>query len=159
MLSLVAISVLWSGCNQVKKQDDARFDEKPDVAQRFKVHWPPRDPSSDEYHEEPSLLNGNLRVFETSDDGATSLKLQIVLTRDDTEASRRRWNRDLAFPEYDWMSKVRVWDSEKKWLWPNLPFLLRAEGIKRVERYGGVDPGKGVDNDYAAVLVRAIEKL
>src|SRR6185295_12514138 len=27
-------------------------------------------------------------------------------------------------------------------------------GIERVERYGGVDPSKGVDNDFAAVLIR-----
>ena len=27
-------------------------------------------------------------------------------------------------------------------------------GKERVDRYGGVDPGKGIDNDFAAVLIR-----
>ena len=47
-----------------------------------------------------------------------------------------------------------VWDADKRWLWPNLAYLLRFHGIERVERYGGVDPSKGVDNDFAAVLIR-----
>jgi hypothetical protein len=60
----------------------------------------------------------------------------------------------LAFSEYDWMRYVRVWDADLRWLWPNLPYLLRMHGRERVDRYGGVDPGKGVDNDFAAVLIR-----
>ena len=54
------------------------------------------------------------------------------------------------------MSRVRVWDDDRKWLWPNLPYLLRAYGIEREQRYGGVDPGKGVDNDFAAVVVKPV---
>jgi hypothetical protein len=52
------------------------------------------------------------------------------------------------------MSRVRVWDTDDKWLWPNLSYLLRLHGEERIDRYGGVDPGKGVDNDFAAVLIR-----
>jgi hypothetical protein len=63
----------------------------------------------------------------------------------------------LTFPEYDWMRYVRVWDVEQRWLWPNLAYLLRLHGTERVERYGGVDPGKGVDNDFAAVLIREFD--
>ena len=55
------------------------------------------------------------------------------------------------------MAQVRVWDRDGKWLWPNLPYLLRAHGEERVERYGGVDPGKGIDNDFAAVLIRPLK--
>jgi len=56
------------------------------------------------------------------------------------------------------MSKVRVWDDEDKWLWPNLPYLLRAHGINREQRYGGVDPGKGVDNDFAAIVAKPLDR-
>ena len=80
--------------------------------------------------------------------------IRIVLRRAPDEAGREFWNARLAFPEYDWMSSVRVWDTEHRWLWPNLACLLRLHGKERVERYGGVDPGKGVDNDFAAVLIR-----
>jgi hypothetical protein len=52
------------------------------------------------------------------------------------------------------MRYVRVWDVDQRWLWPNLSYLLRLHGTERVERYGGVDPGKGVDKDLAAVLIR-----
>jgi hypothetical protein len=52
------------------------------------------------------------------------------------------------------MRYVRVWDTNNQWLWPNLPYLLRLYGRERIERYGGWDPGKNVDNDFAAVLIR-----
>ena len=55
------------------------------------------------------------------------------------------------------MRRLRVWDVDEKWLWPNLSYLLRVHGKNRIERYGGVDPGKGVDNDFAAVLIRAYD--
>ncbi|HEY5912455.1 MAG TPA: hypothetical protein VJA21_17775 [Verrucomicrobiae bacterium] len=80
------------------------------------------------------------------------------MSRPSDEAGREFWNSRLAFPEYDWMRYVRVWDKENRWLWPNLPYLLRLHGIERVERYGGVDPGKGVDNDFAAVLIRKYDE-
>ena len=50
--------------------------------------------------------------------------------------------RSWRFPQYDWMQYVRVWDADHRWLWPNLPYLLRLHGIERVERYGGIDPGE-----------------
>ena len=50
-----------------------------------------------------------------------------------------------------------LWDVDEKWLWPNLPYLLRVRGQNRIERYGGVDPGKDEDNDFAAVLIRAYD--
>jgi hypothetical protein len=31
---------------------------------------------------------------------------------------------------------------------------LRIHGAEREDRYGGVDPGAGKDNDFAAVLIR-----
>lgn len=55
------------------------------------------------------------------------------------------------------MRYVRVWDTDNRWLWPNLPYLLRLHGIERAERYGGIDSGKGVDNDFAAVLIRKFD--
>lgn len=55
------------------------------------------------------------------------------------------------------MDEVRIWDSNSLWQWPNLPFLLRRHGQERVERYGGVDPVKLVDNDFAAVLIRSFD--
>jgi hypothetical protein len=76
------------------------------------------------------------------------------LVRASDEAGREFWNSRLAFSEYDWMRYVRVWDADNRWLWPNLAYLLRLHGIERVERYGGVDPGKGVDDDFAGVLIR-----
>ena len=54
------------------------------------------------------------------------------------------------------MKAVRVWDARNQWLWPNLAYLLKLSGLERVERYGGVDPEKGVDNDFSALLIRKI---
>jgi hypothetical protein len=78
----------------------------------------------------------------------------MTLTRTSTESARQFWNSRLAFRDISWMESVRVWDKDEQWLWPNLPYLLRLPGQERVERYGGVDPGKRVDNDFAAVLIR-----
>lgn len=88
------------------------------------------------------------------DVNACLAKIVVTLARPPEEAAREFWNKQLAFPEYAWMKEVRVWDARHQWLWPNLPYLLRLHGIERVERYGGVDPDKGVDNDFAAVLLR-----
>ncbi len=125
--------------------------------QEFAIHWPPRDPASHRYQSATPLLTGTLRIIAGTETEASGplLALQVLLKRPENEASREFWNRQLEFPEYDWMSRVRAWDSREEWLWPNLPFLLRAHGEERVERYGGIDPGRGVDNDYAAVLIRA----
>ena len=121
----------------------------------FGVFWPPVDPGRPPGGSNQPLLWGTLSVFETSQDRLSSaFRLDVTLRRQHSEDDRLRWNKTLAFPEHDWMAEVRVWDRDQKWLWPNLPFLLRAYGQERVERYGGVDPGKGIDNDFAAVLVR-----
>jgi hypothetical protein len=105
-----------------------------------------------------ALLRGELSVFETvTDRSSHAFRLHVTLRRPDGEPDRIRWNEKLAFPEYSWMAQVRVWDRDGQWLWPNLPYLLRAHGEERVERYGGIDPGKGIDNDFAAVLIRPLE--
>lgn len=124
----------------------------------FGVYWPPRslDPARKESIE--PLLRGELIVFPDREDPSNAFRIRMTLRRGDGEADRVRWNEQLAFPEYSWMAKVRVWDHEQRWLWPNLPFLLRAYGEERVDRYGGVDPGKGIDNDFAAVLIRPLRK-
>jgi hypothetical protein len=78
----------------------------------------------------------------------------LTLTRPHEEEDRARWNGALAYREHDWMRHVRVWDAERKWLYPNLAYLFKLHGADREERYGGWDPGKDVDNDFGAVLIR-----
>lgn len=123
----------------------------------FSVFWPPRDLGRTPGESDKPLLQGELSVFEIETDQTGALRMHITLHRPHEESDRIRWNQDLAFPESSWMAKVRVWDRDHQWLWPNLPYLLRAHGVERVQRYGGVDPGKGVDNDFAAVLIRSLE--
>jgi len=121
----------------------------------FGVFWPPRDPSQPPTNGTQPLLEGRVVLrLERLSEGSPAIRLHLTLTRRSDEAARERWNSRLAFPEYDWMRQVRVWDADQRWLWPNVPYLLRLHGTERVERYGGVDPGKGVDNDFAAVLIR-----
>lgn len=122
----------------------------------FDIYWPPRDASRSANSGSPPLLDGKLSIFESDVSPSNSFRLNVTLTRPDSEAARLRWNQDLAFPEYSWMAKVRVWDRKREWIWPNLPFLLRAHGTERIERYGGIDPSKGLDNDFAAVLIRPL---
>ena len=122
----------------------------------FRVDWPPQSPADGRRLKLPPLLNGRLVVSAGLQDGQPSLNVRVELTRADSDADCKRWNRQLAFPEYDWMSRVRVWDADRKWLWPNLPYLLRAYGLEREQRYGGVDPGNDVDNDFAAVVIRPV---
>jgi len=121
----------------------------------FGVFWPPRDPAKTPAPQARPLLNGCVSIRpERSPDRIVAMHLTVTLSRPSEEAGREFWNSRLAFPEYDWMRYVRVWDADNRWLWPNLAYLLRLHGVERVERYGGVDPGKGVDNDFAAVLIR-----
>ncbi len=121
----------------------------------FGVFWPPQAPLPDQTQAAKPLLQGALRVaWEELPARACLARLTVTLTRPSDEAARESWNSKLAFAEIDWMRYVRVWDGEGRWLWPNLPYLLRLPGVERVERYGGVDPGKGVDNDFAALLIR-----
>ncbi|MCA9148401.1 MAG: hypothetical protein KDA92_03835 [Planctomycetales bacterium] len=86
-----------------------------------------------------------------------TLEIVVTITRPSSEVAREFWNSQLAFADVPWMDEVRVWDSASQWQWPNLPFLLRRHGQERIERYGGVDPGKLVDNDFAAVLIRSYD--
>ena len=120
----------------------------------FRIDWPPQVPGDATRIRTPPLLNGTLLLTAGTDSGKQKLNVRIELSRPRSESDRNRWNRALQFPEYDWMSRVRTWDRDKKWLWPNLPFLLRANGVPRHQRYGGVDPGKGVDNDFAGIVVK-----
>ena len=121
----------------------------------FGVFWPPLDPATAGGAKARALLNGEITLSVRSQ-AATGwwTQIRVVLSRPTGEEDREAWNSRLAFPEHDWMKYVRVWDADQRWLWPNLPYLLRLPGEERVQRYGGVDPGKGVDNDYAAVLIR-----
>ena len=119
------------------------------------MFWPPRDPSQQPTNGTQPLLDGQVVLwFEGLRETRPVIRLRVTLTRRSDAAARERWNSRLAFPEYDWMRQVRVWDADQRWLWPNVPYLLRLHGTERVERYGGVDTGKGVDNDFAAVLIR-----
>ncbi len=120
----------------------------------FGIFWPPLDRTEAAKTKTRPLLKGRLSLEPEKLGLGWTAVFRIALTRPSDEAGRWFWNARLAFPEYDWMSQVRVWDTDRKWLWPNLPYLLRIRGKERVERYGGIDPGKGVDNDFAAVLVR-----
>lgn len=124
----------------------------------FDIFWPPHNPSLPDQRRRRPILNGAIktRVVVPSEEPAFA-EVSVTLTRPRDEMSREFWNNRLAFPEHEWMSQVRVWDANKRWLWPNLPYLLRLPGQERVERYGGVDPGKGVDNDFAAVLIRSYD--
>jgi hypothetical protein len=152
----------WAGVMAVDSGASPEADGQ--VRQRrqcaFVIHWPTRDPTSAAARSTRPLLRGELTAATmAAREGGQVLRLRITLTRPDDDAARRFWNRSLAFPQHAWMKKVRVWDKTRRWLWPNLPYLLRLPGIERLERYGGVDPGKGVDNDFAAVLIRRYSGL
>lgn len=111
----------------------------------FDVCFPPW--GNDKY------LRGELNV-RAEGLGTPEVRLAIVLTlaRPANEQSRLEWNRKTAYPQYKWMPAA--WDEKRQWVWPNLAWLFKVHGIDRVERYGGWDPGKEVDNDFGAVLVR-----
>jgi len=121
----------------------------------FALYWPPRDPAAPLPPASRALLQGCVAAqVENSPPAGWVLRIALTLTRPTDEAAREFWNRQLAFPEYDWMKYVRVWDADRRWQWPNLPYLLRLHGQERVDRYGGMDPGKGVDDDFAAIVIR-----
>lgn len=129
-----------------------------DRTHKFDIFWPPIDPEAARTGVRRPLLHGNIAIEDaiaTGDDCA--LDITVTITRPSTESDREFWNSQLEFANLPWMDEVRVWDSAAKWQWPNLPFLLRRSGIERVDRYGGVDPGKRVDNDFAAVIVRKFD--
>ncbi|MBC8873319.1 MAG: hypothetical protein H8E44_28110 [Planctomycetes bacterium] len=143
-----------SGCD--RGPSDVRHDVS-DVNAEFGVFWPPWNLDRSLSTSGEPLLQGELSVFEAETGPSNAFGMHVTLLRPHGEPDRIRWNKRLAFPEYSWMAEVRVWDRNREWLWPNLPYLLRAHGEERVERYGGVDPVKGVDNDFAAVLIRPLE--
>jgi hypothetical protein len=148
-----AVLLVSAGCH--RGETPAAVEKLDQATSRFDIYWPPRDPEEARAKSMPPLLNGTLAVdAKEQTQGGTEVRLAVTLTRPSAEADRRFWNSALAFADIDWMDEVRVWDSEKKWLWPNLPYLLRLPGKERIERYGGLDPGKNVDNDFAAVLIR-----
>ena len=121
----------------------------------FEIYWPLLELEAKPPVRTPPILKGSLETHVQISPGTnTVLAIRVLLTRPGAETNRLFWNKTLAFPQYDWMHYVRVWDKQQQWLWPNLPFLLRASGLERVERYGGWDPGKEVDNDFAAILIR-----
>lgn len=122
----------------------------------FDIYWPPLSPESKTNSRRTPLLRGAISIHETQTEGqSSSLQIAVTITRPSDEDARGYWNSQLAFADVPWMDEVRVWDLDSRWQWPNLPFLLRRHGQERVERYGGIDPGKLVDNDFAAVLIRS----
>jgi hypothetical protein len=126
----------------------------------FEVHWPPLDPDVKPTSTPRPLLKGELAVAaEPSVGGSSTVRAAVTIVRPSAESDRAYWNKSLGFADIAWMSEVRVWDVDQKWLWPNLPFIFRLPGKERVERYGGVDPGKQVDNDFAAVLIRKFDAV
>jgi len=153
LIELVVLLLSAIGCGHTDPLPDAA--ELRETTRGFDIYWPPEDPEGTMPPSARPLLKGALVLAaEPQPGGGSAVRLSIALTRPSSEADREFWNSELAFPDLAWMSKVRVWDAESEWLWPNLPNLLRLPGKERVERYGGVDPGKHVDNDFAAVLIR-----
>lgn len=150
---VVVLSVLSVGCQRAETLTAAEDLDRAVCV--FDIYWPPRDPQEPAPASTKPLLRGTLALDTTpAARGATELRLVVRITRPSEEADRQFWNSELAFADIAWMNQVRVWDEDRKWLWPNLPYLLRLPGQERIERYGGLDPGKHVDNDFAAVLIR-----
>ena len=150
---VAALLLLLFGCSHKEPIPEAR--ELDHATCSFDIYWPPEDPEQALPLSEKPLLKGMLTLVEEKQPGgAAGIRLGIMLTRPSQQTDRNHWNSTLAFADIAWMEEVRVWDAQRQWLWPNLPYLLRLPGRERVERYGGMDPGKHVDNDFAAVLIR-----
>ena len=153
VLSNLALLLLSPGCDS--PDTPSTPGRRLHTASDFPIHWPPADPAEVPPNSLTPLLKGTLTLDALQQaDGETEVRLAVTLTRPSTEDDRESWNSVLAYGDVPWMEEVRVWDAERQWLWPNLPYLLRLPGRERVERYGGIDPGKGIDNDFAAVLIR-----
>ena len=149
----LAVQFLCVGCDRAETLTAA--DGLDGEVCPFSVYWPPRDPQEDPPTSAKPLLRGSLALHATQTSrGGTEVRLVVTIARPSEETDRQFWNSELAFADIAWMDQVRVWDADAKWLWPNLPYLLRLPGQERIERYGGTDPGKHVDNDFAAVLIR-----
>ena len=153
MALALSMELLCFGCNRAETLTAA--DSLDGAVCPFSVYWPPRDPQDNSPESAKPLLHGNLALdAKLAARGGVEVRLLITVTRPSEETNRQFWNSELAFADIAWMDEVRVWDADTKWLWPNLPYLLRLPGQERIERYGGTDPGKHVDNDFAAVLIR-----
>ena len=144
---------------EVLKQQFPETELQPDNGEShpFEVHWPPIDPLRKPANPQPALLEGQLLVLPGRNDAGLDARVQIELTRPTSEEARLRWNKQLKFPEYLWMARLRVRDNDWKWLWPNVSCLLTAHGVDRVDRYGGIDPEKNIDNDFAGVVLRSYD--
>ena len=147
------LQLLCLGCNHTEAPVAA--DSLDGAVSPFSIFWPPRDPQEKSPIPARPLLCGEMTLdTKQTERGGAEVRLAVTLTRPSEETDRQFWNSQLAFADIAWMNEVRVWDADAKWLWPNLPYLLRLPGKERIERYGGTDPGKLVDNDFAAVLIR-----
>jgi len=154
-MALVAVALIATGCNASTPEPLPAVLHA--TTEPFEVSWPPADPASKTAARRP-LLKGELMIApQPSVVEPPALRASVRLVRPASESDRLHWNKSLGFADIAWMSEVRVWDVDHQWLWPNLPFLFRLPGKERVERYGGVDPGKHVDNDFAAVLIRKFD--
>jgi hypothetical protein len=153
---VLALLLLSFGCGRVEPLSGA--EELRSTTCNFDIYWPPKDPEEALAQSVKPLLKGTLGLAaDEQPRGTTALRLVVTLKRPAEEADRNHWNTTLAYSNVAWMEEVRVWDAQHQWLWPNLPYLLRLPGQERIERYGGMDPGKGVDNDLAAVLIRKFD--
>lgn len=157
LLAIVLALAALCGCPTSNDADPEPV-PPPHTALDFGVYWPPQDLESAEGPVGEPLLLGQLQIHKVlSPEGHVSFTTAIQLTRPNDEEARETWNSRLMYREYGWMKRLRVWDAGEKWVWPNLPYLLRAHGIARFERYGGIDPDRQVDNDFAGVLIRAYD--
>lgn len=149
----LGVQFLCVGCDRAETLTAA--DSLDGALCQFSIYWPPRDPQENPSESAKPLLRGSLALdAKETPSGAAEVRLLVTVTRPSEETDRQFWNSQLAFADIAWMDEVRVWDADAKWLWPNLPYLLRLPGQERIERYGGTDPGKHVDNDFAAVVIR-----
>lgn len=164
LLSLVATNWTWltvvalSIASVSHASDTTNRTDNVSHVTEFRVAWPLQITSKEYAKTKLSLLHGEIssRLAELGD-SKQALKIGITIERPSSEEQRRFWNSSLAYPQYSWMSTVRVWDGNQQWLWPNLTYLLRPFGTQKIDRYGGWDPGKQVDNDFAAVLIRTFD--
>lgn len=154
-LAVCAVLVLIRACG-VACADETAADENGSVSNLpFSISWPLTAAAERKDSSRLPLLRGTIHTrLAESGSAQETLKIRVSLERPDSEEQRGFWNSTLAYPQYSWMSAVRVWDKDQRWLWPNLPYLLCPFGTQGFDRYGGWDPGKHVDNDFAAVLIR-----
>lgn len=164
VLVTAALSYLLCTTSCVDRQQGTAPEENdfrsglPTTQHRFDIHWPLIDPETEDAAETRSLLTGQLQVTQGSSEVSdVSIVISLTLVRPETDAHRTYWNSSLHYREHQWMDRVRVWDVDQKWLYPNLPFLFKLHGVDRIDRYGGWDEGHSTDNDFGAVLIRCVD--